>query len=353
MTIGNNVTLSTASVNGYVVTDKSFTIIANDGSDAVTGRFQNLAEGAPLTLGGRPYAITYSGGDGNDVVLREGIAPTVESIDRKTPTTARTNADQVTYRVTFSEDVTRISAADFVLLGTAAADGIIGTPGAVTGSSVFDVTITGIANSNGTLILAFAAGQDITNVAGNPLASTTPGSSQSYTIDNVAPTFNSVLRQSPAAAMTSDDQVTFRVTFSDDMQNVDAGGLRADGNGGCGWHGRMRSRRSPARVSLMCSSPASPIATARWRIALSATHNITDNSGNLLSSTTPTTGETYQIANAGFVIVESGGSTSVSESGTTDTFTIALVAPPANTRRAQHRQRRYRRSDRRQRRARL
>ena len=46
-----------------------FIIISNDGSDAVTGTFAGLAQGATTTVGGVEYTINYAGGDGNDVVL--------------------------------------------------------------------------------------------------------------------------------------------------------------------------------------------------------------------------------------------------------------------------------------------
>jgi hypothetical protein len=54
-------------VNGAAA--DNFTIIDNDGTDAVTGQFAGLAEGATLTIGGGTFLITYHGGDGNDVVL--------------------------------------------------------------------------------------------------------------------------------------------------------------------------------------------------------------------------------------------------------------------------------------------
>ncbi|MEQ9690428.1 MAG: hypothetical protein RLO48_11915, partial [Bauldia litoralis] len=44
-------------------------IIANDGTDAVAGTFAGLAEGAQFVADGRAFAITYKGGDGNDVEL--------------------------------------------------------------------------------------------------------------------------------------------------------------------------------------------------------------------------------------------------------------------------------------------
>ncbi|MCP4142854.1 MAG: sortase [Chloroflexi bacterium] len=73
VTIDNNVSLNTVSWNGYTPTDgASYTIINNDGSDAVTGTFSGLPEGGIITnfLGSGLYAtITYAGGDGNDVVL--------------------------------------------------------------------------------------------------------------------------------------------------------------------------------------------------------------------------------------------------------------------------------------------
>ena len=51
--------------------DDRFIIIANDGSDAVTGTFNGLPEGASLAIGDQLFQITYHGNDGNDVVLTE------------------------------------------------------------------------------------------------------------------------------------------------------------------------------------------------------------------------------------------------------------------------------------------
>jgi autotransporter-associated beta strand protein len=55
------------------------TIISNDGTDAVTGTFAGLPEGAVVsTVGGVPLRVTYRGGDGNDVELY-----TVAAADRR------------------------------------------------------------------------------------------------------------------------------------------------------------------------------------------------------------------------------------------------------------------------------
>lgn len=52
----------------------SFTLIANDGGDAVGGAFAGLAENFPVSVGGQIFRLHYSGGTGNDVTLvRDGV----------------------------------------------------------------------------------------------------------------------------------------------------------------------------------------------------------------------------------------------------------------------------------------
>jgi acetyl esterase/lipase len=61
--------------HGAIAPGQSFTIIANDGTDPVSGTFAGLPEGATFTAGSTTFRITYAGGDGNDVVLNaSGIA---------------------------------------------------------------------------------------------------------------------------------------------------------------------------------------------------------------------------------------------------------------------------------------
>ena len=56
----------------------SFTIINNDGADAVTGTFNGLPEGAVFMLGGSFFRITYAGGsNNNDVILTANIPPQI------------------------------------------------------------------------------------------------------------------------------------------------------------------------------------------------------------------------------------------------------------------------------------
>ncbi|MCR9292459.1 MAG: hypothetical protein NXI32_07060 [bacterium] len=55
---------------GYAPTiGQNFTLIDNDGTNAVNGRFNNLPEGALLARNNMAFRISYVGGDGNDVVI--------------------------------------------------------------------------------------------------------------------------------------------------------------------------------------------------------------------------------------------------------------------------------------------
>jgi fibronectin-binding autotransporter adhesin len=62
-------------VPSAVLRGSSYTIINNDGLDAVQGTFAGLAEGATITIGSNTFKLSYVGGDGNDVVLLENGSP--------------------------------------------------------------------------------------------------------------------------------------------------------------------------------------------------------------------------------------------------------------------------------------
>jgi autotransporter-associated beta strand protein len=70
----NNCTLSSSLGYAPALGD-SFTIINNDGDDAVKGTFNGLPEGATFAVGTDLFQISYAGGDGNDVVLTRLAAP--------------------------------------------------------------------------------------------------------------------------------------------------------------------------------------------------------------------------------------------------------------------------------------
>ncbi|RLS33683.1 MAG: hypothetical protein DWH80_00040 [Planctomycetota bacterium] len=70
---------------------ESFTIVNNDGTDAVVGTFNGLAEGATISnfLGsGKNARISYVGGTGNDVVVTVNSAPVIGSFNSTVAYTA-------------------------------------------------------------------------------------------------------------------------------------------------------------------------------------------------------------------------------------------------------------------------
>lgn len=70
-------TLEASAYSSYVPkAGENYTIIENDGTDAVTGTFAGLAEGATFTIGGQVLRISYRGGSGNDVALSVVTVPT-------------------------------------------------------------------------------------------------------------------------------------------------------------------------------------------------------------------------------------------------------------------------------------
>jgi fibronectin-binding autotransporter adhesin len=71
-------TLATSLYNNYKPkAGEAYTIINNDGNDAVTGTFTGLPEGATFNVSGYVFQITYKGGSGNDVVLTVKSVPAV------------------------------------------------------------------------------------------------------------------------------------------------------------------------------------------------------------------------------------------------------------------------------------
>jgi autotransporter-associated beta strand protein len=103
-----------------------FTIIKNDSSDAVIGSFNGLSQGAQFTAGGVKLQISYTGGDGNDVVLTQiGTATNaqmrgVSKIIGSTMQISGLGSPGFDYTVQAS---TNLSAANWVTIGTATAGG--------------------------------------------------------------------------------------------------------------------------------------------------------------------------------------------------------------------------------------
>jgi hypothetical protein len=149
----------------------------------------------------------------NKGISIDGVSgdPYVVSVVRRDPTSQYTNADSVTFRVTFSEAVTNVDELDFTFSVAPATINV--TP---ISHNVYDITISNddIDNHNGDVGLAFSnpPDLDIKDPGNNDLDTSIPPSpNEFYTIDNIGST-PTITAASPTAPSLP---VTFTVIFDE------------------------------------------------------------------------------------------------------------------------------------------
>jgi CSLREA domain-containing protein len=133
-------------------------------------------------------------------------SPTIAGINRSNPATSPTTASSVTFVVTFNEPVLNVTTGDFTVNA-----GSVNTVTPI-GSTIFDVTVSGLNSFTGTLTLGLSAGQTITDAGGGRLLNTTPTGADvnTYFIDHTPPVFTSLAN----ATFTVGTPGTFTVTAS-------------------------------------------------------------------------------------------------------------------------------------------
>ena len=187
--------------------------------------------GTPTAAGTVSVKVTASDGsdsvsDTFDIVVSEPpadtTAPRVASIVRQNPTSSPTNADSLTWRVTFSEAVSNVNAADFAVSRTTATVTAVATVSGVTGA--YDVTTSGgnLAGVSATVTLAIASSHNIQDAASNALSNTAPTGTNdnSYVVDNTAPTVT--ISSVPA---TSTESFLPKFTFSEAVTGFAVGDI--------------------------------------------------------------------------------------------------------------------------------
>ena len=242
------------------------------------------------------------GGDVDWVTVQVGsadtTAPRVTSIEWQAPLDQWTNADELTWRVTFDENVANVGASDFAVSGTTATL----TVAEVTASTVYDVTAAGgdLAGLDADVTLSFASGHDIEDISGNALTNTTPtGTNQAiYIVDNTAPTVSSIERRSPSSTPTNADTLTWRVRFN---EPVDAASVSVTDFSVSGTTAPVSLNRQPGGRTWGVIVTGGDLAGLDGDVTLSfaSGHGITDEAGNALTNTTPagTNEATYTMDN--------------------------------------------------------
>ncbi|WP_394694291.1 beta strand repeat-containing protein [Hyphobacterium sp.] len=195
------------------------------------------ADDGEVTVDVAADAAEDAAGNGNAAATQFSVendetAPTLLSIARNTPSSETTDADTLTWRVSFSEAVENVDSGDFTVSGTTATVSDVSDAG----GNAFDVTVSGgnLANLNATVTLGVLTSGGIVDAADNAFADATPTGTneQSYTVQNdtEAPTLTSIVRQDPATELTNADTLTWRVNFSETIENVDAADFTLDGS---------------------------------------------------------------------------------------------------------------------------
>lgn len=232
-----------------------------------------------------------------------GLLASTASIARLNPLSASTNADSVTFQVTFSEAMEGVDAADFALSGDGniSAASIAVTP--VT-ASVYNVTVNGIADYNGTLNLDFIANPSITAVTGGAsFVSTDVTAEQSYTLDNSSPTLVSFVRQPASDSLTNADILVFRATFSEAVVNVDPSDFVVTGTT-ASILGVSPVNGLPGVYDIsIAGGDLTNLPSSTVGINLAANSNILDTVGNALVIQEPATDETYTVDNIAATVV--------------------------------------------------
>ena len=248
------------------------------------------------------YDVTVSGGDlaslnttvtlsfasGQNITDRAGAAltdtaptgtnaPTYD-VDNTAPAVTitgvpATSTAAFTATFTFSEAVTGFVVGD-VTVGNGEASAFMATS-----ERVYTALITPAAAGNVTVNVAAAAAQD---AAGNDSTAATQVTS-SYT---AAPRVTSIERQTPTTEATNADSLKWRVTFSEDVANVDGADFTVSGTTATVTAVSQVTATTVYDVTVSEGNLASLTATVT--LGFASGQNITDTASNELTNTTPT-----------------------------------------------------------------
>ena len=276
-----NVTGVTGSDSQYLVTVSA----AQDGTynlDVAPGN--DIADGADNSLSG----INPAGADHTyavSIIPADTTAPTITSIERSDPAEEAASVQTLVFSVTFSENVTGVDRADFVLSpGSTGTGNVTG----VTGSdSQYLVTVS--AAQDGTYNLDVAPGNDIADGADNSLSGINPaGADHTYAVsiipaDTTAPTITSIERSDPAEEAASVQTLVFSVTFSENVTGVDrADFVLSPGSTGTGNVTGVTGSDSQYLVTVSAAQDGT------YNLDVAPGNGIADGADNSLSGTIPT-----------------------------------------------------------------
>ncbi|PJE53347.1 DUF4347 domain-containing protein, partial [Marinomonas sp. BSi20584] len=231
-----------------------------------------------------------AGGDSETFII-DTTAPTGVAIVRTGA--ENQNGSAATFTAVFSEAVSGVDTADFVLTGTAAGGSV--TSVTQVSDSVYTITVNGV-SSDGTLGVNLKdSGTGITDTAGNAISAGVIG--QQATIDNTGPSVVAINRD--GAVLTTADSATYTVTFNEAVNGVDVSDFSLSG----GATGTIASVTGSGRTYQVTVNNISGDGSLRLDLNASGT-GITDTVSNAIGAGF-TSGDTLTIDNTAPVVTAS------------------------------------------------
>ncbi len=218
--------------------------------------------------------------------------PAPLNVTRSNPTSNFTNANQLVFAVTFSENVQNVDIADFSVSGAGATAASVS---AVSGSGSSYMVTVDVADTDGQVNLHIAATTGIQDLTGNDLDTITPsGSVETYTLDNTAP----IISLQGASLI----DVTLGDSYSDEgataLDNVD---------------GNLTS-------SIVTSGAVNTAAPGTYTIS----YNVSDAVGNAATQVTRTVTVTIGPAAASTSLITASPTAITADGSSTSTITVQL-----------------------------
>lgn len=276
--------LSGAAIQNVSGGPRLYTVLVGTGSGSGDLRLDVPATAAAADyMGNSLAALPYESGEQYTL---DRDAPVVNAVTRAGANP--TNAASVAYRVTFSEPVTGVAAADFDLTSDEAISGAA-IAGVVGAGSVYTVSVN-TGTGDGVLGVNVAETAEIADLAGNPLTELPFNTGEVYTIDKTAPLVESILRldSSPIEAAS----VAYAVTFSEDVTGTQTSAFSVTSLAGNSGASVLDVAGAGAQYTVTVSSG---VGGGRVRLDIPLAAPITDLAGNPLANLPYTDGETYII----------------------------------------------------------
>jgi len=197
-------------------------------------------------------------------------------------------AAEVTFQVTFDEQVQNVDVVDFQTTGDVVGD--IFSVTQVQTNQVFDVVVNSL-GGQGTLGLTIVAGTDITDAAGNAFSGTI-NTAETYTITDLTAPTAAIARLLPVEEITNETRLTFSISFSEPVNNVDAADFALSSSSVTSASIESVSAGSSASIYSVVVSGATE--SGLIDLDFAANNDIVDLAGNAFAGTV-TSEQTYTI----------------------------------------------------------